>query len=146
MSLVVLSIQLGIQGSGLTRLGLLQCSQYPIVSPTKNGMLHVLHTTCVCYVAGMCYVGFMSSMTMYSPDTWGIRGVQSASGVCASLEVPKPDVGQQCKAMIGICQASTVWMATCTGTMQRVGELSKQGSGNNVHAKQLSVEVEKLGF
>lgn len=77
---------------------------------------------------------------------WGIRGVQSASGVCANLEVPKPDVGQQCKAMIGICQALTVWMATCTGTMQRVGELSKQGSGNTVHAKQLSVEVEKLGF
>lgn len=65
-------------------------------------------------------------------------------GALASLEVPKPDVGPKCKALIGMCQACTIWMATCTGTMQRVGELSKQGSSNSVHARQLAVEVRTL--
>ena len=74
-------------------------------------------------------------------QAWGSKGGPSASAVCASLEVPKPDVGSQCKAMIGICQALTVWMAACTGTMQRVAELGKQGTGNGIHAQQLSVEV-----
>ncbi|KAL3140347.1 hypothetical protein ABBQ38_004611 [Trebouxia sp. C0009 RCD-2024] len=67
-----------------------------------------------------------------------------APGALASLEVPKPDVGPKCKALIGMCQARTVWMATCTGTMQRVGELSKQGSSSSVHARQMAVEVRQL--
>lgn len=74
-------------------------------------------------------------------QAWGSKGGPSASAVCASLEVPKPDVGSQSKAMIGICQALTVWMAACTGTMQRVAELGKQGTGNGIHAQQLLVEV-----
>lgn len=74
-------------------------------------------------------------------QAWGSRGGPSAADVCASLEIPKPDMGPQCKAMIGICQAYTVWMAACTGTMQRVAELGKQGTGNGIHAHQLSVEV-----
>ena len=74
-------------------------------------------------------------------QAWSSRKGPFASGVCASLEVPKPDVGPKCKAMIGICQALTVWMAACTGTMQRVAELGKQGSSNGIHAQQLSVEV-----
>ena len=45
-----------------------------------------------------------------------------------ALDVPKPDRGHSCKAMIGYCQALTVWMAASVTTLQRLVDLNKQAS------------------
>jgi len=55
--------------------------------------------------------------------------------------VPKPDRGPSCKAMIGYCQAVTVWMAASVTILHRLVDLNKQASAARIPEQQLSVEA-----
>jgi len=61
--------------------------------------------------------------------------------VLGALDVPKPDRGPSCKAMIGYCQALTVWMAASNTILQRLVDLNKQASVARIPEQQLSVEA-----
>ncbi|KAL0023606.1 hypothetical protein WJX77_006297 [Trebouxia sp. C0004] len=61
--------------------------------------------------------------------------------VLGALDVPRPDRGPSCKAMIGYCQAVTVWMAASVTILQRLVDLNQQASNPQ---QQLSAEVKKL--
>jgi len=61
--------------------------------------------------------------------------------VLGALDVPKPDRGPSCKAMIGYCQALTVWMAASVTILQRLADLNKQASAARIPEQQLSVEA-----
>ncbi len=61
--------------------------------------------------------------------------------VLGTLDVPKPDRGPSCKAMIGYCQALTVWMAASVTILQRLVDLNKQASVAKIPEQQLSVEA-----
>ena len=58
-----------------------------------------------------------------------------------SLDVPQPDRGPSCKAMIGYCQAVTVWMAASVGVLHRLVELNRSPSVIKLPEQQLSAEV-----
>ncbi len=61
--------------------------------------------------------------------------------VVGALDVLKPDRGPSCKAMIGYCQALTVWMAASVTILHRLVDLNKQASAARVPEQQLSVEA-----
>ena len=61
--------------------------------------------------------------------------------VVGALDVPKPDRGPTCKAMIGYCQALTVWMAASVTILHRLVDLNKQASAARIPEQQLSVEA-----
>ena len=66
---------------------------------------------------------------------------KSVGNVLGVLDVPKPDRGPSCKAMIGYCQALTVWMAASVTIAQRLVDLNKQASAVRILEQQLSVEA-----
>lgn len=56
-----------------------------------------------------------------------------------SLEVPQPDVTPACKAMIGCCQARTVWMSVKVGFLQRLARLQTSSKSADSAANSLEV-------
>lgn len=56
-----------------------------------------------------------------------------------SLEVPQPDVTPACKAMIGCCQARTVWMSVKVGILQRLARLHTSSKSSDSSANSLEV-------
>ncbi|DBA95867.1 TPA: hypothetical protein ACH3X1_001409 [Trebouxia sp. C0004] len=58
--------------------------------------------------------------------------------VLGALDVPRPDRGPSCKAMIGYCQAVTVWMAASVTILQRLVDLNQQARNPQ---QQLSAEA-----
>ena len=56
----------------------------------------------------------------------------------SSLQAPRPDVRPRCKAMIGQCQAMTIWMAANVAAMVR---LVQPGSGDKLSTQGLAGEV-----
>ena len=63
-----------------------------------------------------------------------------------STEMPSPDVGPKCKAMIGFCQALTVWIAACAGIMQRLVDQQRDPSVRRLPEHELSTEVRSSIF
>ena len=55
------------------------------------------------------------------------------------LEVPQPDVTPACKAMIGCCQARTVWMSVKVGILQRLARLQTSSKSSDSAATSLEV-------
>ena len=75
----------------------------------------------------------------------------TACPASTDLEVPKPDITPACKAMVGYCQAKTVWMSASAATIERLAKMQPSKQSRAFDAKptpaadakkaQLSAEV-----